>query len=38
MPGLLNEIGRQLFLRRKAVTNLDSVLTSRDITLPTKVV
>ena len=37
MPGLLNEIGRQLFLRRKAVTNLDSVLTSRDITLPTKV-
>ena len=26
-----------LFLGRKAVTNLDSVLKSRDITLPTKV-
>ena len=25
------------FLRRKAMTNLDSILKSRDITLPTKV-
>ena len=31
------EIKRHLFLRRKAVTNLDSILKSRDITLPTKV-
>ena len=31
------EIKRRLFLGRKAVTNLDSVLKSRDITLPTKV-
>ena len=31
------EIKRHLLLRRKAVTNLDSVLKSRDITLPTKV-
>ena len=31
------EIKRCLFLGRKAMTNLDSVLTSRDITLPTKV-
>ena len=30
------EIKRHLLPRRKAVTNLDSVLTSRDITLPTK--
>ena len=28
---------RCLLLRRKAMTNLDSVLKSRDITLPTKV-
>ena len=28
---------RHLFLGRKAMTNLDSVLKSRDITLPTKV-
>ena len=28
---------RLLFLGRKAMTNLDSVLKSRDITLPTKV-
>ena len=28
---------RQLLLGRKAVTNLDSILKSRDITLPTKV-
>ena len=31
-----HEIKRRLFLRRKAMTNLDSILTSRDITLPTK--
>ena len=31
------EIKRHLFLGRKAMTNLDSVLKSRDITLPTKV-
>ena len=28
---------RRLLLRRKAMTNLDSILKSRDITLPTKV-
>ena len=28
---------RHLFLERKAMTNLDSVLKNRDITLPTKV-
>ena len=32
-----HEIKRHLLLRRKAVTNLDSILKSRDITLPTKV-
>ena len=32
-----HEIKRHLLLRRKAVTNLDSVLKSRDITLPTNV-
>ena len=31
------EIKRLLLLRRKAMTNLDSILKSRDITLPTKV-
>ena len=31
------EIRRQLLLGRKAMTNLDSVLKSRDITLPTEV-
>ena len=31
-----HEIKRGLLLRRKAVTNLDSILKSRDITLPTK--
>ena len=31
-----HEIGRQLPLGRKAITNLDSVLKSKDITLPTK--
>ena len=32
-----HEIKRRLLLRRKAMTNLDSLLKSRDITLPTKV-
>ena len=32
-----HEIKRCLFLRRKAMTNLDNKLKSRDITLPTKV-
>ena len=32
-----HEIKRCLFLERKAMTNLDSVLKSKDITLPTKV-
>ena len=32
-----HEIKRQLVLGRKAMTNLDSILKSRDITLPTKV-
>jgi len=32
-----HEIKRHLLLGRKAMTNLDSVLKSRDITLPTKV-
>ena len=32
-----HEIKRCLLLRRKVMTNLDSILKSRDITLPTKV-
>ena len=32
-----HEIKRQLLLGRKAMTNIDSILKSRDITLPTKV-
>ena len=32
-----HEITRCLLLGRKAMTNLDSILKSRDITLPTKV-
>ena len=32
-----HEIKRRSFLERKAMTNLDSILKSRDITLPTKV-
>ena len=32
-----HEIKRHLLLGRKATTNLDSILKSRDITLPTKV-
>ena len=31
-----HEIKRRLLLGRKAMTNLDSVLKSKDITLPTK--
>ena len=31
-----HEIKRCLFLRRKAMTNLDSILKSRDITIPTR--
>ena len=33
-----HEIRRRLLLGRKVMTNLDSVLKSRDITVPTKVV
>ena len=32
-----HEIKRHLFLGRKDMTNLDSILKSRDMTLPTKV-
>ena len=32
-----HEINRRLLLGRKVMTNLDSIFTSRDITLPTKV-
>ena len=32
-----HEIKRHLLLRRKAMTNLDTIFKSRDITLPTKV-
>ena len=32
-----HEIKRHLLLERKAMRNLDSILKSRDITLPTKV-
>ena len=31
-----HKIKRQLLLERKAMTNLDTILNSRDITLPTK--
>ena len=31
-----HEIKRRLLLRRKVMTNLDNILKSRDITLPTK--
>ena len=33
----IHEIKRRLLLERKGMTNLDSILKSRDITLPTKV-
>ena len=36
--GCSNEIKRRLLLGRKVMTNLDSILKSRDITLPKKVV
>ena len=32
-----HEVKRRLFFGRKAMTNLDSILKSRDTTLPTKV-
>ena len=32
-----HEIKRRLFLGRKVMTNLDSILKNRDITLPTKI-
>ena len=32
-----HEIKRRLLIGRKAMTNLDSILKSKDITLPTKV-
>ena len=32
-----HDIKRHLFLERKVVTNLDSILKSRDVTLPTKI-
>ena len=32
-----HEVGRRLLLGRKVMTNLDSMLKNRDITLPTKV-
>ena len=32
-----HEVKRRLFVGRKFMTNLDSILKSRDITLPTKV-
>ena len=35
--GCSHEIKRRLLLRRKVMTNLDSIFKSRDITLPTKV-
>ena len=35
--GCSHEIKRRLLLERKAVPNLDSILKSRDISLPTKV-
>ena len=34
---MVTEIKRHLLLGRKVMTNLDSMLKSRDITLPTKV-
>ena len=32
-----HEIKRHLLLRRRVMTNLDSILKSRDVTLPTKI-
>ena len=36
-PPRVHEIKRRLLLGRKVMTNLDSILKSRDITLPKKV-
>ena len=36
-PDCSHEIRKPLLFRRKAMTNLDSVLKSKDITLPTEV-
>ena len=36
-PNNSHEIKRHLLLGRKVMTNLDSILKSKDITLPTKV-
>ena len=36
-PFICHEVKRHLLLRRKVMTNLGSILKSRDITLPTKV-
>ena len=33
----MHEIKRRVLLERKVMTNLDSILRSRDITLPTKI-
>ena len=35
--GILFNLKRRLLLERKVMTNLDSILKSRDITLPSKV-
>ena len=35
--GCSHEIKRRLFFGRKVMTNLDSILKSRDFTLPTKI-
>ena len=35
--GCSHEVKRHLLLGRKATTNLDNILKSRDITLPTKI-
>ena len=37
MVNVAMKIKRYLLLRRKAMTNLDSILKSKDITVPTKV-
>ena len=37
MTAAMNEIKRCLLLGRKTIINLDSILKTRDITLPTKV-
>ena len=37
MVTVANEIKRRLLLGRRAMTNIDSIFKSRDITLPTKV-